>query len=248
MSSRQKDRDPFGDYPTPGWCVDRLVEHLGWTASTFAGSTWLEPCAGAGGIIRRVNTLLGPGAPTWHAWELQAKYTEPLTQLGLFSTSTGIDAVKMAEQMGRELEELKQQRRLVGRLPIVRKPFDCIITNPPFELAMPLILALQPLTDCLILLLRVNFLASEKRHEYWTAGGMPETIYQLPDRPKFRNGKADSTEYGWWRWGTDRVKVTSTRIELLPLTPTEERNLWENPDGRRRRKAGARARVQVASA
>jgi len=41
----ERNRDDF--YPTPKWCVDRLVEEV-----ALPGSRWLEPCIGDGAIVR----------------------------------------------------------------------------------------------------------------------------------------------------------------------------------------------------
>ena len=77
-----------------------------------------------------------------------------------------------------------------------------IITNPPFNLALDIIKkALQDVVDGgeVIMLLRLNFLGSQKRHEFWQEYP-PKIIYVLSKRPKFINGKSDSIEYGWFVW------------------------------------------------
>ena len=42
--------DAIDYYPTPGWCVDRLMDAL-----ELPGGRWLEPCAGDGAIVRAVE-------------------------------------------------------------------------------------------------------------------------------------------------------------------------------------------------
>lgn len=96
--------------------------------------------------------------------------------------------------------------------------WDCkyrtIITNPPFNIALDIIKkAMVDVVDNgeVIMLLRLNFLGSQKRHDFWQEYP-PKIIYVLSKRPKFINGKSDSVEYGWFVWqkgytGDTKLKV-----------------------------------------
>jgi len=80
--------------------------------------------------------------------------------------------------------------------------YQTIITNPPFNIAMEIIK--KALTDVVdggevIMLLRLNFLGSQKRHDFWQENP-PKVIYVLSQRPKFINNKSDSIEYAWFVW------------------------------------------------
>lgn len=96
--------------------------------------------------------------------------------------------------------------------------FDLIITNPPFSLAQEFIeramLWRRDESSLVVMLLRLNFLGSQKRAEWWRSRPMP-AVYVTPRRPPFgknKHGKigTDSTEYGWFVWGKP------TTLEILP--------------------------------
>lgn len=80
--------------------------------------------------------------------------------------------------------------------------YQTIITNPPFNIALDIIKkGLSDVVDGgeVIMLLRLNFLGSQKRHDFWQEC-TPKIIYVLSKRPKFINGKSDSIEYAWFVW------------------------------------------------
>ena len=81
-----------------------------------------------------------------------------------------------------------------------------IITNPPFSLAEEFID--RSLDDIMslfggltvIMLLRINFLGSQKRRKWWQ-GKEPTHLFVLSKRPSFNgDGKTDATEYAWFCW------------------------------------------------
>jgi hypothetical protein len=92
--------------------------------------------------------------------------------------------------------------------------FDMIITNPPYNLAVPFIERALELTKPMgwvVMLLRVNFLGAQKRGEWWQTH-MPESMHTHSRRPCFYpdNWKeimpwlekkgTDSTEYAHFVW------------------------------------------------
>lgn len=55
------------------------------------------------------------------------------------------------------------------------------------------------MSDVVCMLLRVNFLGSQKRAA-WMRANTP-SVYVLPKRPSFKSdGKTDATEYAWFLW------------------------------------------------
>lgn len=193
-------------YPTPAWCVHRLLERL-----LLPGGEWLEPAAGEGAIIRAVNEHLlldnpaGPPQPTpsdihWTAVELRHETRFALRALiDPPEAHTGINFL---------------------RGDFVPARWSVAITNPPFSFAEEFVRAMLECADWAILLLRLNFLGSAKRRALF-ANEMPD-IYVLPNRPSFTGKGTDATEYCWMVWTPERGR-TSGRIEILAETPAEQR-------------------------
>lgn len=92
--------------------------------------------------------------------------------------------------------------------------FEWIITNPPFSIACEFIERSLWMADNVAFLLRLNFLGSDDRREWWQTR-MPTALYVLTPRPHFlnrdgtrvlgKNGKPgnDSCEYAWFVWSKD---------------------------------------------
>jgi hypothetical protein len=76
MSStgRASERIALDGYPTPRWCVHRLLE-----AYELPCGPWLEPCAGAGSIIQAVNEVREDVG--WFANEIDPQYEGALRGL-----------------------------------------------------------------------------------------------------------------------------------------------------------------------
>jgi hypothetical protein len=84
---------------------------------------------------------------------------------------------------------------------------DFIITNPPFALAQEFVEKALTLANCTIMLLRLNFLASKTRKEFWEKHP-PTAIHVLTKRPSFTGKGTDATDYAWFVWdSTGRQKV-----------------------------------------
>lgn len=78
---------------------------------------------------------------------------------------------------------------------------DCIVTNPPFSLAFEFCQHAFDYSEHVFLLLRLNFLASAKRKE-WFQAHEPDAIFVLCKRPDFTGGGGDSCDYAWFYWGS----------------------------------------------
>lgn len=186
-------------YPTPAWCVDRLLEH--WRPQ---GGVLLEPCVGQGAIV---NACVGAGVPNiWHAVELAgAPYLEHVRPAFFWG---GQDFLTWTPP-----EDLRRAR------------YAAVITNPPYSLAMDFLLRSMQFADEVAMLLRLNFLGSETRQP-WLQFHAPD-VYVLPNRPSFvvghgrRKGSNDSCEYGWLVWQREVRRCGQTRI--LNLTPRSVR-------------------------
>ena len=191
-------------YPTPGWCVRRLLERV-----SLPSGLWFEPCAGEGAIIDAANEWIASDAISevpgslirWESMDIRPECYEPLR---VFGRSHCGDFLKFT--------------------PVPR--CEVVITNPPFSIAQQVIEQSLQIADVVVMLLRLNWLGTEVRHPF-VSEFMPD-VHVLPNRPKFDLMKrgTDSIEYAWFVWRrTGRLGARRTRglIEMLALTPRGER-------------------------
>ncbi len=91
--------------------------------------------------------------------------------------------------------------------------YDLIFTNPPYSLAEEIIThALETWSKAtVVMLLRLNFLGSQKRKPFWDKHPVNE-IYVLSKRPSFTGRGTDATEYAWFVW---RPYITKQRIIVI---------------------------------
>jgi hypothetical protein len=184
---------------TPQWAAHRLLDRLGrWLPRR---ARWLEPAAGDGAVIQAVNSWRGGLLrPKWDACELRKAALSALGKLPIDHLHCPSSFFDLAGE------------------------WDVIATNPPFTFAQQYIEHALQMTPWLALLLRLNFLGSQERREFF-AREMPD-VYALPNRPVMglnKEGKlgSDATEYGWFVWGPERGR-TSGRVEVLGLTSQDE--------------------------
>ena len=179
--------------------------------SHLPAGRWLEPCAGDGEIIRTINNRRSD--IQWSACELREEmrpYLRPLAHEKLI----------MGDLLERRLEDFGGQH------------FDVAITNPPFNIAMPVLKKCMELSKMTILLLRLNFWGSDERQPFMEQ--FPPDCYVLPNRPMFsinKKGKpgTDSPEYAWMIWESPEYYEGRSRhgdIRVLKRTPKEERKGW----------------------
>lgn len=190
-TNRGSKRSPADFYATPSWCVSRLLEAL-----ALPGGEWLEPAAGDGAIIKAVRR----DDVAWTAWELEKRNRQALKALLPHSRLHLGDFVKAA-----------------GGLVHGRK-FAVAITNPPFRLAQPFIDACLACAEHVVMLLRLNYLATKSRWSFMRTH-TPD-VYVLPNRPSFVNGTTDSVEYAWFVW-TQQPR-SEGRLRILDLRPGQD--------------------------
>jgi hypothetical protein len=187
-TNRKSRRIVADDYPTPDWCIRQLLREV-----QFPGGNWLEPTAGDGSLIRAINNVRQD--ITWDTVELREACRDKLEEIPIINSITISDFLNIDPSY-------------------FSTHFSAIITNPPYSLAMPVIQhSLKFDTDFIIMLLRLNFLATNVRAEFMRA--TTPDVYVLPNRPSFTGGGTDSTEYAWFVWDKNNLK-THGRLEVLP--------------------------------
>jgi len=189
-TSRGAPRARLDTYPTPSWCVDVLFEDL-----HLPGGRWIEPAVGDGGLIEATQR---------HRADVQ--------------------------WLGVEVDAHRPLRPAAAHVAVVRadflawdpgpRRFDVALTNPPFSLARPFVEHARGMADHVVMLLRLNFLASAGRAP-WMRQDAPD-VYVLPNRPSFTGKGTDSIDYAWFHWGPQVRSQGALRV-LRPLPASERR-------------------------
>ena len=76
---------------------------------------------------------------------------------------------------------------------------ELIFTNPPFSIAQEFVEHSVQHAQCTVMLLRINFLGSKKRYDFWQKN-RPDAMFVLSKRPSFTGKGTDATEYAWFVW------------------------------------------------
>lgn len=210
---RGRDRNVLDDYPTPGWCVHRLLEkyHL-------PGGNWLEPTAGFGNIICAANQVRQD--IQWTANDIQARNRERIKK----NTDLPDSALHTYDIRQVSTDWLRY--------------FAVYLSNPPYDLALDVAQKGIEAGIWTVLLLRLAWLASERRNTWLQAH--PPDVCVIPNRPRFlitplretvklkdgstrsRNVGGDATDYGWAIWPPYRTAGPTT-LMLLNTTSLQER-------------------------
>lgn len=205
-------RSALDDYPTPRWCVHRLLEAIG---DELPGGLWSEPCAGAGNIVRAVDMVRRD--VRWMTNELNESYGEVLSAIPSVLGVTHHDA--------RELD-----------LPAT---VSVAITNPPFDGSEDVLVSLLAPGSLLpILLQRLNWCGGPRAELFRQ---LRPSVFPLPNRPSFREttrlnpktGKltkssTDSIEYAWFVFdGRGRFQVLNDTPADVRAAEKAERRLAE---------------------
>ena len=128
-----------------------------------------DPAEGDGRLVRWMNEWKNPG------WQW-TKHMSGRPAFGTDLASGGGDFLKCVDTVA-----------------------ETICTNPPFSLAFEFCQHALTLSDNVVMLLRLNFLASVKRRD-WFQKNPPNAIFVLSKRPSFVNNKTDACDYGFVVW------------------------------------------------
>jgi hypothetical protein len=178
-------RDDF--YETPEWCTRAILRALKPQPETI-----LEPSAGHGAIIRVLrdnawNTIARP--------RIVAVEIRPEARMHLAAAGADVHCCEdfLTWEPGTPLK------------------YDLLIGNPPFSLAFEFCQRAIGMAHTVALLLRLNFLGSQKRAA-WMRAHTP-SVFVLPRRPSFTGKGTDATEYAWFVWGDNLPTVNILEVK-----------------------------------
>ena len=183
------------EYITPDWCVRRLLEKF----PVEPASICWDPCASRGELITAARGCI---PNSWFATEINPDHKDALQKV--------VPDAEIRNFL--EMEPFEESSKGL-----------VIITNPPYFLAEEFIKHSLKFATTVVMLLRLNFLASKTRRG-WLAGERPEVLV-LPNRPSFDGKGTDGCEYGWFVFG-EGCYVSRGRLSILTVSSVEEIKAW----------------------
>jgi hypothetical protein len=193
---QRQERDFYG---TPPEAVKAFLPVLEWyirgnyDVEKFG---FVEPCVGNYAIVKAIQA----GVPEWSNihWDT-------------FDIAMPFDDV-MGKAPPNTSFELRNMLDETNPFPLT-KTWACCVTNPPYNLAEDFVRWSLKHCDLTCMLLRLNFLGSQKRDQLFKDIGMPD-VFVLPKRPSFTGKGTDATEYAWMVWEDSRSYQEGTIMRL----------------------------------
>jgi hypothetical protein len=239
-TGRGAERIEADNYPTPAWCVRRLLEALEFYHVRSPTMSVLEPCVGDGAIVKAM-----------HDFGLNARFV--VNDIRDAPTPLGIAVERYTSDF------LSWDSAWIDP---ANPPFDLAITNPPYSCAEEFVQRMLLRARWVAVLVRQGFVGHERAE--WMRSNMPDT-YELPERPSFaaslkckpNKGEdrslcdwsamvpltaerpkvcpgcglrgvtrttSDAADYCWLVWTPHRDRTEGRRV-ILPSTSAEERGV-----------------------
>lgn len=165
-------------YATPISVVNKFLEH-----HKLQNGAILECTAGNGNIV------------------------EAIYKKGYRNLITSVEIRNEYENLKRYSNEIYIDDFLIWQPKV---EYKTIISNPPYSLAKEIIekcFELANINTEIIMLLRLAFLESKKRYEFWQQHPVNK-LYILSERPSFTGKGTDATAYAWFVWdGSDKQEI-----------------------------------------
>jgi hypothetical protein len=166
-------------YATPDALALAICQHVATGIATPRAV--VEPSAGRGAFVRAIRA-------TWPDSKVMAVEIDPENLSALWDPRLDVVVDDWARFATAAAESLA--------------PPDLIIGNPPYRQAQEHVEAglrwLRP-GGSLAFLLRINFLGSTSRVDFWNRAGLA-SVTPITPRPSFTNGGTDGTEYAVFVW------------------------------------------------
>lgn len=179
-------------YITPEWVIDNFLKYfLSYVHNFHSNIRILDPCAGGDE-------------------EHDMPYPKVLKKFG-YRNITTMDIRKNSKAMLAGVDFLTY--------PLAGPKYDLVISNPPFKLAIDFIeesFKYLGITGYVIMLLRLNFLGSQKRGPFFKRH-MPNYVFVSSQRPAFKSGGTDSTEYAHFVWISKESSLHNPQFAQLSV-------------------------------
>jgi len=181
-TNRGSTREEQDFYATPAWCTEDLLKNFDITQFRYI----LEPCSGSNAI------------------------TDVIINYANSNNLSNIEVI--TNDIRSETPAQYHYDFLTGwEFFCESHKIDAVITNPPYTHAMQFIEKGLSICDTVVMLLRLNFLGSRRRFEFFKAERL-EHIYVLHKRPSFVKGGTDATEYAWFVFKNERKGDAKLRV------------------------------------
>lgn len=187
-TNRGSKREINDFYPTPAWCVERLLDRL--PQLRRVGSI-IEPCVGDGAILK--------------AMKLPSFFINS-------GNIAGVDVNRAP--IGHVWRHYREDFRSFVRSDY---KYDLAITNPPFDIALEILQAALRISRRTVFLFRLNFLGSAKRHPFFSQN-MPDIyiLPNRPSFVKGTTDNCEYAWFDWPNTSVKRREGSIELLRLTP--------------------------------
>lgn len=189
MQAEVTGANPTEYFPTPEWAIHAFLDHYALDLKALQSESPIpvvvDPCAGDGRILRILR--------------------DKLSYLP-FAINTDIAP---------RAPNVIKADAILGLPVYMERLSDLTILNPPFSLAVDFFNTVKKYSKRIAMLQRLNFLGSQKRHEFWVKNA-PDAVYVYSQRPSFSGDKkTDSQEYAWFVWDYTWTPITKKGVFVI---------------------------------
>lgn len=186
-TNRGRDRSLHDYYVTPVPAIEHFLKHFLKHEPGALDGVVLDPCAG--GTVQGFKRDYPGDLRDRVALGVAMSYPEAIRNVGIKPQKLVTMDIRFDSLAKIKTDFLNTT---------IMAAVDCVITNPPFGLAVETInrsLDIVKPGGWVIMLLRLNYFGAQKRREFWQRN-MPTYAFVHSERMSFTaDGKTDSTEY-----------------------------------------------------
>jgi hypothetical protein len=182
-TNRGAERSAQDFYSTPAWCVRAVLREIP------PGGVILDPCCGSGAILAAISDFKWGALRGFELDAARAAKALEVVEGGPIHwlTPAPFHAIECRDALSEDpwlvdgFEPAPVDSAIHWRTARARP--DIVLTNPPYSLAMPFVLRALREASIVVMLLRLNWLASMDRLSFHRKH--PADVFVLPRRPAF---------------------------------------------------------------